>query len=46
MLELAGGFVVNVEDDVPVAAEALVEGFVYEDGLADGNPDAPGQPGR
>ena len=44
VLELAGGFVVNVEDDVPVAAEALVEGFVYEDGLADGNPDAPANP--
>ena len=44
VLELAGGFVINVEDDVPVAAEALVEGFVYEDGLADGNPDAPANP--
>ena len=32
VLELAGGFVINVEDDVPVAEEALVEGFVYEDG--------------
>ena len=29
---------------VPVAEEALVEGFVYEDGLADGNPDTPANP--
>ena len=43
-IPLSGGFIISVENDIPVATAATVAQTVYEDLLAGGNPDTPANP--
>src|SRR4029077_1066696 len=43
-LPLTGGFIISVENDIPVQTAATVAQTVYEDLLAGGNPDTPANP--
>ena len=43
-IPLTGGFIISVENDIPVQTAATVAQTVYEDLLAGGNPDTPANP--